>query len=409
MRSLFAALMIILLLSGSVSARTWHVKPDGMGDAPTIQAGIDSASAGDTVLAAAGVYPDNVVIARSELTLASESGPSVTTIGSSASGPAIVVSAADVTIEGFSVAPGPGSGIDCYAGSRTEVSGNIISGRFWGIFANLDGGDCWAHGNVVRDNRGTGLLGCALVEENTVSGNSMGAISYCSQVSGNVIEGNNGYDWDYGQCSGVHCCDQVVDNIMRNNFGGYVSVLCGAVERNAVEDNEYGILAIGRGEAIRENLITGNQGMGGITCVGDATPLIENNTIYGNVCSGIELMYDVDPGDGTRYDPRPVIRNNIIVGNRHGIYSQAAEIEVFCNDVWCNLYEQYDGLVVHGTDISEDPLFCGVDLGDLSLRCGSPCVGGAGGCGQIGRFGVACGGPSQAIPSTWGAIKSRYK
>jgi len=281
MRSLFAALMIILLLSGSVSARTWHVKPDGMGDAPTIQAGIDSASAGDTVLAAAGVYPDNVVIARSELTLASESGPSVTTIGSSASGPAIVVSAADVTIEGFSVAPGPGSGIDCYAGSRTEVSGNIISGRFWGIFANLDGGDCWAHGNVVRDNRGTGLLGCALV--------------------------------------------------------------------------------------------------------------------------------DVDPDDGTRYDPNPVIRNNIIVGNRHGIYSQAAEIEVFCNDVWGNLYEQYDGLVVHGTDISEDPLFCGVDLGDLSLRCGSPCAGGAGGCGQIGRFGVACGGPSQAIPSTWGAIKSRYR
>jgi hypothetical protein len=37
-------------------ARTWHINPEGTGDASTIQEGIDSASAGDIVELAAGTY-----------------------------------------------------------------------------------------------------------------------------------------------------------------------------------------------------------------------------------------------------------------------------------------------------------------------------------------------------------------
>src|SRR5437867_11196812 len=40
----------------AVDARTWHVLPDSTGDAPTIQAAIDSARAGDEILLAPGVY-----------------------------------------------------------------------------------------------------------------------------------------------------------------------------------------------------------------------------------------------------------------------------------------------------------------------------------------------------------------
>jgi hypothetical protein len=52
-------LFLVLPLS-SAAARTWYITPDGMGDAPTIPAGLDSAAVSDTVLVAAGTYTTEV-------------------------------------------------------------------------------------------------------------------------------------------------------------------------------------------------------------------------------------------------------------------------------------------------------------------------------------------------------------
>jgi predicted outer membrane repeat protein len=46
----------IALIPVSALADTWYITPDGTGDAPTIQAGIDSADAGDEVVLADGTY-----------------------------------------------------------------------------------------------------------------------------------------------------------------------------------------------------------------------------------------------------------------------------------------------------------------------------------------------------------------
>jgi hypothetical protein len=78
MKNVLLILLTILLAAPlSVPARTWHVNPEGTGDAPTIKAGVDSAAAGDTLLLADGTYTGNgnrdVGVGKA-VTVASESG-----------------------------------------------------------------------------------------------------------------------------------------------------------------------------------------------------------------------------------------------------------------------------------------------------------------------------------------------
>ena len=44
------------LAVASADARTWHIQPDGTGDAPTIQAAVDQAIDGDVVELANGTF-----------------------------------------------------------------------------------------------------------------------------------------------------------------------------------------------------------------------------------------------------------------------------------------------------------------------------------------------------------------
>ena len=58
-RNLPASVLILsVLFSSPLFANTWHVPVD----APTIQAGVDAASAGDTVLVACGTYFEHDIV-----------------------------------------------------------------------------------------------------------------------------------------------------------------------------------------------------------------------------------------------------------------------------------------------------------------------------------------------------------
>ena len=69
--ALLAAASLLLTATPSL-ARTWYITPDGTGDAPTIQAGVDSSAAGDTVEVACGTYYEHGIVAHVPLTLRSE-------------------------------------------------------------------------------------------------------------------------------------------------------------------------------------------------------------------------------------------------------------------------------------------------------------------------------------------------
>jgi predicted outer membrane repeat protein len=68
----FLGFAVVLTLAHAVIARTWYITPDGTGDAPNIQDGIDSATAGDTVLVGSGIYYESGIHMRSGAVLLGE-------------------------------------------------------------------------------------------------------------------------------------------------------------------------------------------------------------------------------------------------------------------------------------------------------------------------------------------------
>src|ERR1700730_12621484 len=76
--SIFMFLCLVLFSFGAISApaSTIHVP----GDQPTIQAGINAASNGDTVLVSPGTYFENIDFMGKAITVTSSGGPAVTTI-----------------------------------------------------------------------------------------------------------------------------------------------------------------------------------------------------------------------------------------------------------------------------------------------------------------------------------------
>jgi len=159
-------LLIVLVALGMVaiplttSARTWYIKSDGTGDAPTIQAGVDSSEVGDIVLVAAGTYYENVSSTVQDLTLISESGPDVTVIDGAGVGRCVYVEDCSL-VEGFTLRNGDASlGGGVMLWGRGELVGLIVLQN-----SAAEGGGVWIGSKLGRPNE---IRDC-LVYGNTAS------------------------------------------------------------------------------------------------------------------------------------------------------------------------------------------------------------------------------------------------
>ena len=80
---LFLAVLLLTSALPAAAGKTIHVPADQ----PTIQAAINAASNGDTVLVSPGTYFENINFIGKAITVKSASGPAVTIIDGSNSGP----------------------------------------------------------------------------------------------------------------------------------------------------------------------------------------------------------------------------------------------------------------------------------------------------------------------------------
>lgn len=370
---LFTVACLVLLIPAASQARTWLVRQDGTGDCTTIQACVNLAIAGDSVLVSPGTYQEHVTISTAIL-LIGQAGNAATIIDGKNTGRCILLNHASspgVVIAGFTIRNG----------ELMEYPGSFETSNGAGIFAKGSTGlvaDC-----VLERNAGMSI-GCDETSNMTIEHNLMqlnfttyieppypvgggGVITRSSNVivRENTFINNDGDDFVAQACS---------PQILRNKFLGPCQAIVTAVD-----------------SYIAENLITGS--LAPVALYG--TPRFIGNTVVNNRFTGIY----VGPGAA------PVISNNIVTGNSTGINCEMGYPSLSCNDVWNNVtnYVRCTGT----TDFHLDPQFCNASGGDFRLNCTSPCVNYPG-CGQVGAFGVGCG-ATAVQESTWGKIKVLFR
>ncbi|MFH0945486.1 MAG: right-handed parallel beta-helix repeat-containing protein [Planctomycetota bacterium] len=105
MRHCLILLLGLLLISPVAEAKKLVVKKGT--DLPTIQSGVDAATAGDRIVVKSGVYQENVVIPSTHTGLTLKASGQVTiearAAGGVGAGPAVRIECADVTVQGFTI------------------------------------------------------------------------------------------------------------------------------------------------------------------------------------------------------------------------------------------------------------------------------------------------------------------
>ena len=348
-------------------ARTWHVTPDGTGDAPKIQAAIDSSSAGDSVLVAAGFYDENLDTQGKALSLIGAGGRDATVVD--AGRRARVLSFNSGLVTGFTFRNGlaqvGGGGILIKGPNSTVLRNNVIEENIAGTEPDTGGG-----GGVYIDHLASGVL----IESNIIRNNISTAI-------GGGIR-------DAGP-SPQFILNEIRNNVISGNrcryFGGGIALFAAVVSGNLVIDNQSegagaGIAAdfadLPVGEIVNNTIVrnrAGSQGAG-ILVVG-GSPLISNNIVAWN-----------EPGGGILY-----------TGSR----------EPICNDLWANDVDAIGWSGVGNGNFSADPLFCNTAEQNYSVYRNSPCLATANPtCGLVGAFDEGCTVPVNSV--TWTHVKKLF-
>lgn len=231
------AFFCILVMCTNTSARTWYIKPDGSGDAPSIQAGVDSSVARDTVLVSPGTYVDSVSIQNGgetknavvhlykDICLIAEGAAYNTVLDYTNNDYGVYISNThSAVLRGFVVhldrdwigsRPGRNAGIFCSSGALIE--NNRVGSDNYGIAIRIEGGSL--EQKILRGNQLLfNWLGVSVsapntvVEHNTIICGTVSeygiGISFSTASATNILIQNNIIIWASTAIGCPSVCDE---------------------------------------------------------------------------------------------------------------------------------------------------------------------------------------------------------
>lgn len=371
MRQTFAvAIMASLFVSTSLWADTIHVPQDHK----TIQAGIDAAKAGDTVVVSAGTYKERIRL-KSGITVKSDGDDAKGELGlkraettiidgnvEGATNPGVVMSE-DSTLDGFSV-----TGIGKYDDDRwnkhhathgEEQAKDPIGAPGTAGIAVAGITRCTVTNNIVHHIGYTGI-GITGAKGKHVSPHIFRNITYRNMGGGigsmrgstPIIEENICFENFYAGIGHERANPLVINNTCYKNVRAGIGIsegACPTVRGNKCYHNRRAGIGI-RTESTTSPVVEHNEcyenDMAGIGSRDDATPIIRHNRCYKNKMAGIgcrtkarpliehnECFENMMAGIGCRTEAEPVIRHNRCYDNEMaGIGSQDGARPVIVNN-----------------------------------------------------------------------------
>ncbi|HEU4364971.1 MAG TPA: right-handed parallel beta-helix repeat-containing protein [Candidatus Krumholzibacteria bacterium] len=384
-RALIAFLLVVFSASFApgARARTWYVKADRTGDVPTIQAGIDSAAVGDTVLVAAGTYGwasqgtgtqyGMIYIQRGQngFVLRSEAGPHATVLDGEYQGRVFFIAGWNyITVEGFTIRRGmaPSFGDWTGGGVATHLSHDLYRNCIFRDNIANSGGALWC-GGVSSPT----LEDCEFFNNQAING-------------GAVLLVNSSQTPTFRNCSFTR-------NRASGGGGAIYAVHNGFNLENCV-------IALNSAETTGGAIYARDVWPSSIvSCTIAENSAADGTAIHLNACPSVQLERSIVAfgAGGTTFTS-----------------SNGSVLSVSCSDVFGNTTDVLpSGVVDGGGTFSADPLFCG-PRGSLvyTVSGTSPCAPGlhpdGNACSLIGAKAPACG--SVTIePVTWGQLKALYR
>lgn len=444
LRAALIATACLLLLPGSTLARTWYITPDGTGDAPTIQAAMDSAAVSDTVEVACGTYFEHDIIMQRGVTLRSTSSdPNCAIIDAQNTHRVMRLSnsSTSTTIEGITFRNGNGGGLRVSDGLGLRINRCRFEDNVEGSALRLRGGGELSELVFLRN--ATAYQGGALYTYDADVEISTTSFLHNSATDGGAIFFDEDSEALLESCSfadnaansgGAVFLEEATNiefrrcRFVRNTATGGAAITAGLsyglLWSCDFLDNEAsvsgGAMSVYDSDVtIRSCVFLRNQAgeFGGGLSTGTGStnpraPTIEGCTFFGN---SAPLGGGIASAGGW---PMPTVTYSIIAGSTQGeayYCTGTTWPSVRCSDFYGNAGGDWVGCVepFEGIDgnFSADPLFCDGDAGNVYLQWGSPCLpaNSPEGCGQVGRYGHG-GCSSIAVQSdTWGRIKGMYR